>query len=81
MTASDAEVPSYVRGLLKQVIEGTGYRVAIEEAELLEFDSEVRYASPESPIHHIRVGRAFRESSHALCSFIAGQDRAILRRS
>jgi hypothetical protein len=70
------QLPSYLRSLLERVICKTGYRVAIEEVELLEFDSEVRYASADAPIHHIRVSRDFRDHrSHFVLSSLAKIDR------
>ncbi len=72
MLTDPAELPPYVRTLLENVIAITGYRVAIEEAELLECDSEVRYASAEAPIHHIRVSPEFRDHrAHFILSSLA----------
>src|SRR5262245_54314679 len=61
MASADWGLPDYVRERLKRVIETTGYPVTIEEIDVLEFDSEVGYASRASPRHHIRISKAYAE--------------------
>jgi len=59
MALADASLPAYVRQKLKKVIESTGYPVVIEDVDVLEFDSEVRYGSIANPRHHIRISKAY----------------------
>lgn len=59
MLTNPQDLPVYIRQRLEQVIRTTGSKVAIEEAEQLEFDSEVGYASGNSAVHHIRYTKSY----------------------
>ena len=66
---STAELPGYLRTVLAQAIEMSGYPLQVETREAVEFDSQIQLARPGRPLHKLVVSKPYRDHlEHFLAS-------------